>query len=90
MANQLAQNEQMYSNDPTKYEVENIEEEATPEEMEAVISKMNGAIEPESAKAPGLDVEGIDMTSQEGAYVGDMEGVSPEMAAMTANPNALV
>ena len=90
MANQIAQNQMMYEDNPVEYESENIQEEASPEEMDAIISQMGGAIEPDMAEAPGLGAEGIDMPSQEGAYVGDMEGVSPEMAAMTANPNSMV
>lgn len=90
MANQIAQNEMMYNDNPVGYESEAIEEEATPEEMDEVIAQMNSAIEPDMEEAPGLDAEGIDMPSQEGAYIGDMEGVSPEMGAMTANPNSLV
>lgn len=90
MANQLAQNQQMYNENPTEYEMENVEENASPEEMDAIISQMGGAIEPEGQEVPGLGAEGIDMQSQEGAYVGDMEGVSPEMAAMTVNPNSMV
>ena len=90
MANQIAQNEMMYNDNPVGYESEAIEEEATPEEMDQVIAQMNSAIEPDMEEAPGLDSEGIDMPSQEGAYVGDMEGVSPEMGAMTVNPNSLV
>jgi len=90
MANQIAQNEMMYNDNPVEYESENIEETASPEEMDAIISQMGGAIEPEGEEVPGLGAEGIDMASQEGAYVGDMEGVSPEMASMTANPNAMV
>lgn len=90
MANQIAQNEQMYNDNPTQYEMENVQETASPEEMDMIISQLNGAIEPDDQEVPGVPVEGIDMTSQEGAYVSDLEGVSPEMGAMTANPNAMV
>lgn len=88
MATQLAQNQQMYNENPTQYESDNISENASPEEMDMIISQMNGAIEPEGEDVPGI--EDLDMTSQEGAYVSDLEGGSPEMGAMTANPNALI
>ncbi len=88
MAKQLAQNQQMYNENPSQYELDNILETASPEEMDEVISQMNMAIEPEGEEIPGI--EDIDMTSQEGAYVSDMEGGSPEMGAMTVNPNALM
>jgi len=89
MANQIAQNQMMYEGNPVGYETQNVQENASPEEMDAIISQLNGAIEPDEQSVPGLGAEGIDMTAQEGAYVGDMEGVSPEMASMTANPNAM-
>ncbi len=90
MAKQIAQNEMMYNDNPTQYEMEEVQEQASPEEMDEVIAQMNSAIEPPMERAPGVDVEGIDMPSQEGAYTSDMEAVSPELGAMTANPNALV
>lgn len=93
MATQLAQNQQMYNDNPVSYEMENIEETATPEQMDAVISQMNGAIEPEMEEVPGVEeggIEGLDMPSQEGAYTSDLEGMTPEMGSLTANPNALV
>ena len=62
--------------------------EASPEEMDEVISQMNGAIEPEPQEVPG--VESIDMVSQEGSYVSDLEGGSPELGGMTANSNSMV
>ena len=88
MANQLAQNQQMYNNNPTQYEMEEVEETASPEEMDAVIAQMNSAIEPEGEDVP--DVQNLDMTSQDGSYVSDLEGGSPELGAMTANMNSMV
>lgn len=92
MANQIAQNEQMYNDNPTEYEMENVQETATPEEMDAVISQMNGAIEPPMEEVPGLEngPRGLDMVSQEGSYVSDLEGMTPESGSMTANANSLV
>ena len=93
MATQLAQNQQMYNDNPVSYEMENIEETATPEQMDAVISQMNGAIEPEMEEVPGVEegeIEGLDMPSQEGAYTSNLEGMTPEMGSLTANPNALI
>ena len=88
MANQLAQNQQMYNGNPTQYEMESVEEQASPEEMDAVISQMNGAIEPEGEEVP--DIQDIDMQSQDGSYVSDLEGGSPELGAMTANMNSML
>lgn len=88
MANQLAQNQQMYNQNPTQYEMEDIQENASPEEMDEIISQMGGAIEPDGEEVPG--VEDVDMESQDGAYVSNMDGVSPELGAMTANPNSMI
>lgn len=88
MANQLSQNQQMYNENPTQYEMENIEETATPEEMDSVISQMNEAIEPAPQEVP--TAEGLEMTSQEGSYVPDVEGMTPEIGSMVANSNSLV
>jgi hypothetical protein len=88
MANQLAQNQQMYNQNPTQYEMEDIQENASPEEMDEIISQMGGAIEPDDEEVPG--VKDVDMESQDGAYVSNMDGVSPELGAMTANPNSMI
>lgn len=88
MANQLAQNQELYNANPTQYEVDNVIDQASPEELSQVVSQMGGAIEPAAQEVPGI--EDLDMTSQEGSYVSDLEGGSPELGAMTANVNSLV
>lgn len=92
MANQIAQNEMMYNDNPVQYESESIKEEATPEEMDAVISQMNGAIEPPMEEVPELEggPRGLDMPSQEGSYVPNLEGMTPESGSMVANANSLI
>lgn len=92
MANQLAQNQQMYNENPTQYEMDNISENASPEEMDAVIAQMNGAIEPPMQDVPGSDVgpQGLDMENQEGSYAPDLEGMTPDMGSMMANSNSMV
>ena len=91
MANQLAQNQQMYNENPTQYEMDNIASQASPEEMDAVISQMGGAIEPEGQEVPGNEPmpEGLDMQEQEGSYAADLEGMTPEMGGSTANINSM-
>ena len=92
MANQIAQNQQMYEGNPVEYEAQNIQDQATPEEMDEVISQINSAIEPEMQDVPENEQmpTGLDMVSQEGAYTSDLEGMTPEMGSLTANPNALI
>lgn len=92
MANQLAQNQQMYNENPTQYEMDNVLSQASPEEMDAVISQMNGAIEPPMEEVPGAESapRGLDMVSQEGSYAPDVEGMTPEMGSLVANSNSMV
>lgn len=92
MANQIAQNQQMYNENPTKYETENVLENASPEELDEVINRINGAIEPPMQDVPGLGEgpRGLDMPSQEGSYVSDTEGMTPYSGGDTANINSLL
>lgn len=92
MATQLAQNQQMYNDNPVQYESENALENSSPEEMDAIISEMNGAIEPEAQDLPSNEPmpEGLDMTAQEGSYAPDVSGMTPDMGSMMANANSMV
>ena len=92
MATQLAQNQQMYNDNPTQYEMDNVTENSSPEEMDAIISQMNGAIEPEAQSVPGNGPmpEGLDMPNQEGSYVPDIEGMTPDMGSLVANSNSMI
>ena len=92
MANQIAQNQQMYNDNPTQYETENVVENASPEEMEEIISRIGGAIEPPMQDVPGVGEgpEGLDMPGQEGSYVSDTEGMTPYSGPDTANMNSLL
>lgn len=91
MATQLAQNQQMYNENPTQYEVDNALENTSPEVMDEVISQMNGAIEPEGQEVPGEPMpEGLDMENQEGSYAPDIEGMTPEMGSLVANSNSMI
>lgn len=96
----LQQNQQAYEQNPTKYEVDNVMETQSPEEIDNIISGLNGpdadgnvdyqdmsADLTQSAGGP----EVMDMMSQEGAMsTGGMEGLTPESGGMYANPNQMV
>ena len=92
MANQIAQNQQMYNENPTQYEMENVQENATPEQMDEIISRIGGAIEPPMQDVPELSggPVGLDMPGQEGSYVSDTEGMTPYSGPDTANINSLL
>ena len=88
MANQLAQNQQMYNENPVQYETDNVIEQSSPEELDAVISQLGGAIEPEAEDVP--QAEGLEMPSQEGSYIPDLGGMTPDMGSMLANANSMI
>lgn len=92
MANQIAQNQQMYNNSPLPYEMENVQENATPEQMDEIISRIGGAIEPPMQDVPSLSngPRGLDMPGQDGSYVSDTEGMTPYSGPETANMNSLL
>ena len=90
MATQMAQNQQMYNDHPVQYEMENAQERATPEQMDAIIAQMSSAIEPQMQDVPGATVEGIDMPAQEGGYTSTIEGQTPYSGPETANINSLL
>jgi hypothetical protein len=101
MANQLAQNEQAYQQNPIPYEAGAVMEnpENTPEDIDAIIAGigMGGAggdtaIEPPTddlAEASGNAPQPIDMVEQEGAMATGLPNQTPDIAGLMANPNSL-
>lgn len=92
-AEMLKQNQQAYEQNPTAYEANNILENATPDEVDAVISGMannGGAIEPPTDNLDMASPEVLDMDQQDGAMALDMAGMTPELGSSLANPNSLI
>jgi hypothetical protein len=94
-AQALAQNQQMYEQNPVEYETENIMETRSPNEIDDVISTLNtegqGNVIEEEAISDNLRPEGLDMMSQEGAMSpAGMAGLTAESGAEYANPNAML
>ena len=94
-AEMLRQNQQAYEANPTGYEAQNVMNEATPGEMDQIIAALSGAgggqspaVEPPTSDEREATPETLDMPEQEGAMaMGGMEGMTPELGSMMANPN---
>lgn len=95
----LKQNQMAYEQNPVPYEVDNVMQNATPEEVDQVIAALNGsvqqgggAIEPptDNLASSQSAVDLLDMQGQEGAMDAGLAGLTPEMASQAMNPNAMV
>ena len=95
----LQQNQQAYEQNPIPYEVDNVMNTQSPEEIDQIIAGMGGGREAavdyqdvsEDMTMQGGGPQGLDMTSQEGAMTtGGVSGLTPETAGEFANPNAMV
>ena len=89
----LKQNQQMYENNPIPYEVDNVMQSQSPDQIDSIIGELSGqapAIEPDLSDQPdGLPPELLAMAGQDNAMQTNLAGVSPEMGSMMANPNAM-
>ena len=91
----LAQNQQMYENNPVQYETDNVMETRSPDEIDDVISTLNtegqSNVEEQEAIMDNPRPEALDMMSQEGAMnPAGMPGMTAESGAEYANPNAML
>ena len=95
-AEMLRQNQQAYESNPTGYEVQNVMQNATPGEIDQILSSMTsggasaqqgGGIEPDTSDISEATPDILDMPEQEGAMALDMEGMTPELGSQLANPN---
>lgn len=96
----LQQNQQAYEQGPVPYEVQNVMQNRSPEEIDQIIAGLGaeGGGTPQSmseeemaaALAQQGGPEGLDMTSQDGAMVSGLAGQTADAGAMLANPNAMI
>ena len=98
----LKQNQQMYDNAPVPYEVQNIMQNASPDEVDEIISGLaqGGGEERQlsdeemqaivSRMGGSAGPQGIDMEQQEGAMSTGLEGQTPESGGENANPNSMI
>ena len=89
----LQQNQQAYAQGPVPYEVQNIMQNKSPEEIDQIIAGLakgegpQGLSEEEVAQIQG-GPEGLDMEMQEGAMETELEGQTAESGSEAANPNS--
>ena len=84
-AEQLAQNQRMYEENPMPYEANNVMQRYDSDTIDQIITGLGGAVE-----TPTNDLamaEQIDMPNQEGAYTVNLEGMTAENGSRFANPN---
>lgn len=84
MANQLAQNQQSYSANPIPYEVDNVMQTQTPEDIDTMIGKLS------TPQGTEVDVTQLEMPQQDGAFQADLAAQTPELGSAMANPNQLI
>lgn len=86
-AEQLAQNQRMYEENPMPYEANNVMQSYSPEMVDQIIAGLGN---PGAVETPTTDLtmaEQIDMPNQEGAYAVNLEGMTSENGSRFANPN---
>lgn len=96
----LQQNQQSYEENPIPYEVDNVMQSQSPDDIDSIIGGLGGGNQDTNIDygdisgdmtQPSQGPEGIDMMSQDGAMTtGGVQGITPEAGGEFANPNALV
>lgn len=86
MAAQLQQNQQAYQLSPIPYEVDNVMQNSTPEEIDEVIEGVSTPAGTEEMAQTEL----LEMPQQDAAFATDLAISSPEMGSQMANSNTLV
>lgn len=102
-AEMLAQNQQMYQEDPIPYEVDNAMATQEPEVIDEAIAELSAdailageeqnsdATQAMQEEIPVNDLSMLDMQSQDGAYaMNGLQGMTPELGSEMANPNGLI
>ena len=90
----LQQNQQAYEQNPVDYEVDNVMQNNSPEDVDAIIDGLAGGepiqddaeMEAEAARGP----QGIEMEMQDGAMSTGLAGLTPETGGEYANPNSMI
>lgn len=92
----LQQNQQAYEQNPVPYEVDNVMQTQSPDDVDAVIDELAGGqpIPDErqlaEMSANGGGPQGVDMEMQDGAMSTGLAGLTPETGGEYANPNSML
>lgn len=92
----LQQNQQAYEQNPVPYEVDNVMQTQSPDEIDAIIDELSGGqpIPDErqlaEMSANGGGPQGVDMEMQDGAMSTGLDGLTPETGGEYANPNSML
>lgn len=84
----LQQNQAMYEQNPVPYEVNNVMQNSTPEEVDQIIAGVNS-----DQGGEDIDlsmVEGLQMPEQEGAIASSNQGLTSDSGSALANPSSMV
>ena len=90
----LQQNQQAYEQNPVDYEVDNVMQNNSPEEVDAIVDGLAGGepirddaeMEADMARGP----QGVEMEMQDGAMSTGLAGQTPETGGEYANPNSMI
>ena len=92
----LQQNQQAYEQNPVPYEVDNVMQTQSPDDIDAIIDELAGdqPIPDErqlaEMSANGGGPQGVDMEMQDGAMSTGLDGLTPETGGEYANPNSML
>lgn len=92
----LQQNQQAYEQNPVPYEVDNVMQTQSPDDVDAIIDELAGdqPIPDErqlaEMSANGGGPQGVDMEMQDGAMSTGLAGLTPETGGEYANPNSML
>lgn len=92
----LQQNQQAYEQNPIPYEVDNVMQTQSPDDIDAIIDELAGGqpIPDErqlaEMSANGGGPQGVDMEMQDGAMSTGLAGLTPETGGEYANPNSML
>ena len=92
----LQQNQQAYEQNPVPYEVDNVMQTQSPDDIDAIIDELAGdqPIPDErqlaEMSANGGGPQGVDMEMQDGAMSTGLAGLTPETGGEYANPNSML
>lgn len=92
----LQQNQQAYEQNPVPYEVDNVMQTQSPDDIDAIIDELAGGQPiPDERQLAEMSVngggpQGVDMEMQDGAMSTGLAGLTPETGGEYANPNSML